>query len=230
MSLSRRETLAWMAAAFAAIPAVPTAAWADTPLPAGLDPRIGWPDVALPVNAAMGYGTDPDLTNPTVPWPLILTAEQRRTLNQIGDIVLPPDADGPGAGEIDIAAFIDEWISSPYEAQAPDRRRVINGLAWLDSQSRHLSKKPFATTDQRTQSAIIDALMLDPVPKPLGPAADFFGRLRGLIVGGYYTTPQGKAAIGYQGNTPMTDYPGPSEEALAHLRGLLKDLKLPVKV
>ncbi|ESQ73492.1 gluconate 2-dehydrogenase subunit 3 family protein [Asticcacaulis sp. AC402] len=228
MSQSRRTTLAWMAAALTAIPAVPAAArTTKATAPTGLNPEFSWPDVPQPVNAAVGYGTDPDLMNPSVPWALLLGDEDKKTLNVIGNIVLPPDKSGPGAGDVDIAAFIDEWISSPYEAQAGDRSRVFNGLIWLDWQSRFLCQKPFAQADGKSRAVIVDALMLDPVPDYLVEPAAFFGRLRGLIVGGYYTLPEGKAAIGFQGNTPMKDYPGPSDEAVEHLRGLLKELNLP---
>lgn len=231
MTLSRRTTLAWMAAALTAIPTVPAAArTTKAALPVGLNPELPWVELELPVNAAVGYGTDPDMMNPSAPWPLIADEAHRKTLNIIGNIVLPPDDSGPGAGDVDIAAFIDEWISSPYEAQAGDRSRILNGLAWIDGQSLFLSKKPFAQTDARTRAVIVDALMLDPVPDYLVEPAAFFGRLRGLIVGGYYTLPEGKAAIGFQGNTPMKDYPGPSDEAVEHLRGLLKELNLPYPV
>lgn len=227
MTLSRRSTLAWLAAAATAIPAVPAAARATKPAPpTALNPQIAWPDIELPVNAALGYGTDPDLMNPTAPWPLLLSTDGRKAINILGNLVLPPDESGPGAGDIDIAAFVDEWISSPYEAQAGDRRKVINGLAWLDAQA----GKPFAKADKATHARIVDALMLDPVPEFLVEPAGFFGRLRGLIVGGYFTAPEGKTAIGFQGNTPMKDYPGPSDEAVEHLKGLLKQLNLPYPV
>ncbi|ESQ91260.1 hypothetical protein ABAC460_06760 [Asticcacaulis sp. AC460] len=227
MTLSRRTTLAWLAAAATAIPAVPAAARADKPVAVtALNPQIAWPDLELPVNAALGYGTDPDLMNPTAPWPLLLSADGRKAINILGNLILPPDESGPGAGDIDIAAFVDEWISSPYEAQAGDRRKVINGLAWLNAQA----GKPFAKADAATHARIVDALMLDPVPDFLVEPAGFFGRLRGLIVGGYFTAPEGKAAIGFQGNTPMKDYPGPSDEAVEHLKGLLKQLNLPYPV
>ncbi|EGF91635.1 tat pathway signal sequence domain-containing protein [Asticcacaulis biprosthecium C19] len=238
-TLSRRTTLAWLAAAATAIPAVPAVARSEgatapavarsegATAPAGLNPQIAWPDIELPVNAALGYGTDPDLMNPIAPWPLRLSAENREAINILGNLVLPPDESGPGAGDVDIAAFVDEWISSPYEAQAGDRRKVLNGLAWLDAQSLEATGKPFAKADAATHARIVDALMLDPVPEFLVEPAGFFGRLRGLIVGGYYTLPEGKAAIGFQGNTPMKDYPGPSDEAVEHLKGLLKHLNLP---
>jgi len=53
----------------------------------------------------------------------------------------------------------------------------------------------------------------------------FFARLRGLLMGGFYSLPEGMKDIGYIGNAPMTgDYPGPTQEAVAHLNAALAKL------
>jgi hypothetical protein len=220
-----------MLAAFVAVPALPNIVLASDGLAGALDPSVAWPDLALPVNASLGYGTDPNLLEPSTPWPLILSTRQKAVLNLIGDTVLPREGEDPGAGELKIADFIDEWVSAPYEGQAWDRQQVANLLAWLDLHGRSLSGKDFLDSGRPVQDLIITELMRDPVPQHLFDASQAFHRLRGLIVGGYCTTPEGKAALGYQGNTPVIgEWPGPTDEAMAHLRGLLKDLKLPVTV
>ncbi len=57
--------------------------------------------------------------------------------------------------------------------------------------------------------------------------ARFFERFRYLAVGAYYTTEAGMKDVGYVGNVPIAGaYPGPSDEALAHLAGVLKHLGL----
>ncbi len=230
---SRRQSLKWLAAAVAVIPGIPTAASAQTvaaeaPHKTGLNPLIKWPDLALPVNASTGYGSDPNIMDPSVPWPLILSAGDKAVLNLLGDIILPQDATSPGAGQLDIAAFIDEWVSSPYESQSGDRLRILSGLRWLDDQSAWLCGKPFINADTGSRTLIIDALMLEPVPDFLMEASGFFSRLRGLVVGGYYTLPEGTAALGYIGNSPFIGpYPGPDDAALGHLRRLLASLNLP---
>jgi len=233
MSLTptRRRTLQWMFAGLAAVPALPQIAMAADGVTGALDPKIAWPNLELPVNASVGYGTDPNLMEPSVPWTLILNTRQKAVLNLIGDIVLPRAGEDPGAGELMIADFIDEWVSSPYEGQAWDRGLILNLLAWLDLQGRSLAGRDFLDAGKPTQDLVVAELMRDPVPQHLFQASSAFHRLRGLIVGGYCTTPEGKAAIGYQGNTPVIgEWPGPTDEAMAHLRTLLKDLKLPVTV
>ena len=60
-----------------------------------------------------------------------------------------------------------------------------------------------------------------------GRPAQFFARLRGLMLSGFYSLPEGIADIGYMGNNPSLGlYPGPTEEALAHLNASLAKLGL----
>ena len=61
----------------------------------------------------------------------------------------------------------------------------------------------------------------------LAEQARFFDRFRYLAAGAYYTTEAGMKDVEYIGNVPIAGaYPGPSDEALAHLAGVLKHLGL----
>ncbi len=46
---------------------------------------------------------------------------------------------------------------------------------------------------------------------------DFFKLFRDRAAGGCYSTPEGWKAIGYVGNLPMAEFPGPPPEVLKHL-------------
>src|SRR3546814_5507473 len=50
-----------------------------------------WPDAVPPPLPAHGYGRDPDLMAPKVPWPLTLSTAQRATIDLLGDLILPAD-------------------------------------------------------------------------------------------------------------------------------------------
>ena len=57
--------------------------------------------------------------------------------------------------------------------------------------------------------------------------AEFFVRLRALMLGGFYSLPEGMKDIGYMGNTPGTgDYAGPTPEAAAHIKGVIEAMGL----
>ena len=63
----------------------------------------------------------------------------------------------------------------------------------------------FAQASDAQRRAIFDAIAFrDKVQPGYEQPAQFFARLRGLMLGGFYSLPEGMADIGYMGNTPMT--------------------------
>jgi hypothetical protein len=179
--------------------------------------------------AAKGYGKDPDLMHPVVPWPRTLTESQLETTTALCDMILPADEHSPAASTLGVPDFVDEWVSAPYPDQQEDREHVLAGLEWLESESRSRFGKSFAGSTDEQRREILDLVAWpDRVAPGLEPRAEFFRRFRWIAVGAYYTTDEGMADAGYIGNTPVAGpYPGPSEEAMAHLRGVLEQLGLP---
>jgi len=228
MTLSRRETLQWMMTAAA----LPLARWSPPAMAAGKSTPppfdvVGWPDALPPPLPARGYGRDPDLMAPKVPWPLTLSKAQRATVDLLGDLILPADEQSPGAGKLGVGAFVDEWISAPYPAQRNDREQVLGGLMWLDAQSRTLHGAAFDAITPAQRAGLLDALTVTtPVAEMAKPVA-FMDTLRHLFVIGFYSLPEGKADMGFIGDQPTPgDYPGPTPEALAHFTDMLVGLGL----
>ncbi len=227
--VDRRTTLKWLAATMVAantgcssnakfvgdeIPPTPNAA--DTLLG-----TAGTPD-------DIGYGTDPDLTNPIVPWSRTMTTAQLKTSAALCDIILPADDRSPAASTVGVPDFIDEWISAPYAQQRNDREIIFAGLEWLEQQSRSRFGTAFASAEDEQAAALLDSIA-DPrqAAAELVGQVEFFERFRFLAVGAFYTTEAGIEDIGYIGNVPLGgDYPGPSDEAIAHLAGVLEQLGL----
>jgi hypothetical protein len=148
-------------------------------------------------------------------WPLTLTEPQRRTARALCDVIIPADDASPSASAVGVPDFIDEWISSPYPAQAGDRRIILDGLKWIDEEAMRRFQKTFADLTLEQQTAICDDLATG---KPKDKkAVSFFKRFRDLTAGGYYTTPEGMKAIGYVGNVPSATFDGPPVEALKHV-------------
>ena len=227
--ISRRDSLKWMMAASAS-GLLADAAFAQVPANLGatgasLAQVSPWPVVKLPPITGPGYGTDPDTMNPTAPWPLTLTSAHRRLINALGDWLLPADDVSKGAGECDIAAFFDEWISAPYPDQQKDRPQLLSLLLWLDAQSRLSGATDFVSLPRADQQHLIEAVLsYGNVPKAAG---DAFGWFRVMTIFGYYSMPDNLAAAGMAPENPIIgDYPGPSDEAMAHLNALLTSLQL----
>jgi hypothetical protein len=175
-----------------------------------------------------GYGTDPELMKAYTRgdfWPLALTDAQRRTAAALCDIIIPADAQSPSASAVGVVDFIDEWVSAPYPDNVRDRPVVIDGLAWLETESkaRHMASFADATQAQRdalcAEISVVTPGLFEPAK-----AAKFFRRFRDLVAGGYYTTPEGMKAIGYVGNLPLAKFEGPPADLVAKL-GLTDEVR-----
>ena len=178
-----------------------------------------------------GYGLDPNLTNPTTPWPRTMTQAQLNVTAALADIILPEDDRSPAASAVGVPDFIDEWVSAPYPQQAKDRELIFLGLEWLENTAQLIYSTGFISASYEQQTTLLDALINNDKSQIGGGGfalpKGFFIRFRQLAVGAYYTTEEGKADVGYQGNVAIAgDYPGPSAEALAHLNTKLAELGL----
>jgi hypothetical protein len=103
---------------------------------------------------------------------------------------------------------------------------ILSGLAWLDTESTARFGKTFAQAGDAQQRAIFDSIAFKANIKPgYERPARFFARLRSLLMGGFYSLPEGMKDIGYIGNAPIAGgYPGPTPEAMAHLNAALAKL------
>jgi hypothetical protein len=227
--VDRRTTLKWLAAAMAAAQAgcageTPFVGPEIPPAPARGDALLG--AAAAPRGA--GYGADPDLMHPSVPWSRTLSDGQLQTASALADMILPADGRSPAASELGVPDFIDEWVSAPYPDQRRDRETILAGLEWLERESRSRFGASFTAARESEKAELLDSLAW-PVASStdLAESVEFFRRFRYLAVGAYYSTPEGMRDAGYVGNVAISGpYPGPSDEAMAHLEGVLVKLGL----
>jgi len=185
------------------------------------------PGVAATLDAP-GYGSDPDVMNPVVPWSRTMSEAQLRTTTALCDMILPEDDRSPAASGVGVPDFIDEWVSAPYSQQREDREIIFAGLEWLEQQSQERFGSSFVNADDRQRTALLDTVAWTGRAAPnLADQAAFFERFRWLTVGAFYTTEAGSDDVGYIGNVPLVgEYPGPSDEAMAHLAAVLEQLGL----
>ena len=227
-SIDRRTTIKWLAATMAA----GTAGCGSTGKFVGeeIPPRPDSGDALLgrartPDNA--GYGTDPDLVDPSVPWQRTMTGRQLDLTAALCDLILPADDHSPAASSVGVHEFIDEWVSAPYPQQQRDRGLILDGLEWLEHQSRERFDTSFSTATSGQRASLVETIADEDPAGAAAHEAAFFTRFRYLAVGAFYTTAAGIEDIGYVGNVPIPgDYPGPSDEAMAHLAGVLRQLNL----
>jgi len=181
------------------------------------------PSTTFAASASMvrgGYGKDPDLLKiyePDSLWPLTFNKSQRATAAVLCDVIIPKDATSPAASTVGVVDFLDEWISSPYEASQRDRPIIIEGLAWLDAESQRRFKKDFVATTDAQRATLCDQLSAADAPADLAKPVAFFTRYRALTAGGFYTTPLGMKDLNYVGNVALTKFDGPPPEVLKKL-------------
>jgi hypothetical protein len=168
--------------------------------------------------AAEPYGTDPRLNHVYKPgdlWPLTLPPYMRQAAAALCDVIIPEDSESPAASAVGVVDFIDEWISAPYEAQQADRKTILEGLGWLEIESRKRFKSFFVDLTDTQKAAICDDICYLPRAKPeYVEAAKFFATFRDLTAGGFYTTPAGSKDIRYVGNVALARFDGPPPEVL----------------
>ncbi|MEX2125695.1 MAG: gluconate 2-dehydrogenase subunit 3 family protein [Woeseia sp.] len=224
--VDRRTTIKWLAAtmAVAHTGCATTEKYLGDEIPPAPDKLLG--SAGAPGNVR--YGTDADLVNPVVPWSRTMTEAQLRIASSLCDVIVPEDGRSPAASAVGVPDFIDEWVSAPYPQQRSDREIILAGLEWLEQQSQDRFGSSFAAAGVPQQAQLLDdiAYPADAVPG-LAEQVEFFERFRYLTVGAFYTTEAGTNDIGYIGNVAIKgEYPGPSDEALAHLAGVLEQLGL----
>lgn len=216
--LDRRTALKWMLTTAASL-GVPALAARDVLPATGAPPSSPPPTPGAP--AAAGYGTDPALNRDYRPgefWPLTFDEPQRRAATALCALLIPAEGATPGAAEVGVPDFLDEWISAPYPEQQKDRPLILAGLAWIDAEARRRFGRDFADLAPAQAAALADDICHAPdAPAGLAEGARFFARFRDLTAGGYFSTPVGMKELGYVGNTPLAEFKGPPPEVLRHL-------------
>lgn len=219
-AISRREAVKWMLTAAASVTWLHPSLLAADPSRAGESPAEPQPgaDPFAPLPPRAGYGRDPDLTKTYQPgevWPLTFSPEQKRTAAALCALIIPGDEHSPGAADVGVPAFIDEWISAPYPGHGDNRVTILKGFSWLDAEARRRFSRVFADLTEAQAREICDEICYVPKAKAANlEAAGFFSMYRNLTAGGFYTSPEGMKDLGYVGNTPQISFEGPPESAL----------------
>lgn len=222
--MSRRDSIKWLGV-------LSTSLTLGLVTGCGSAPEKGhWPQLNLKPITAEGYGTDPNMIIPAPSyWPKTLTADQLTLVAVLSDIIVPREGDVPSATEVNVPDVIDEWVSAPYERQQQHRLEILSGLQWIDDESQLRFKQFFVDLSQAQKLSIIDDIAYDKnktIPE-FSLIVPVFANFRNLVLAAFFCSPEGTKDIGYMGNVPIAgDYPGPTEEALAHLKQKLEKLNL----
>lgn len=171
-----------------------------------------------PSGGPRGTPSDPDLLHPRADWPRRLSASELATVSVLCDTIIPADAHSPAASTVGVPAYINQYVSAPYEGQQRDLVRVRGGLAWLNTESDRRFGRPFIRLSAAQRAQICDDICYLPKAKPeFQAAARFFDLMRDLTATGFYTTQEGMTDLKYVGNVALPKFEGPPPEVLRHI-------------
>ena len=209
--MDRREALQAIGIV-AGLPVLASSFAAQQPQP------INRPAVQFPVVGPRGTPTDPDLLHPKKDWPRKLSPSELATLSVLVDTIIPADSKSPSASAVGVPAWINEYVSAPYDGQMRDLIRVRGGLVWLNVESNKRFGKSFGGLSAQERAQICDDICYLPKAKPeFQSAARFFDLVRDLAAVGFYTTDAGMKDLQYIGNMALPRFDGPPPEVLKHL-------------
>ena len=141
------------------------------------------------------------------PWtPKVLSPVQNEALIALAEIIIPK-TDTPGATDARVNEFIDGVLA---DASEDNRKKFLDGLAWLDTHTTEAHGAPFTKLTHEQQVAVLTALsQLSPDASPVPPGAEFFQAIKSLTVTGYYTSEIGmREEIGDDGNMFFAEFKG----------------------
>lgn len=220
-SMDRRDALKAIAAAAASASLAegltPTVADAQQPVQITRRPKPGAAPVP-PKSGPRGTPTDPDLINPKSPWPRLLSAGELATLSALCDMIIPADSHSPAASAVGVPAYINEYVSAPYDWAESALVRVRGGLTWLDVESDRRFSKRFTLLTAAQKTQVCDDICYYPRAKPEHKAgARFFNEIRNLTQSGFYTSDAGMKDLQYVGNVPLAKWDAPPPDVLRKL-------------
>ncbi|MGH9434639.1 MAG: gluconate 2-dehydrogenase subunit 3 family protein [Terriglobia bacterium] len=197
-SLNRRDLLKVVTLASGAALAPEFAARAATA-------AVAFPPPAPQGEAPVAPGYKPKALNP----------HEWKTLRVLSDIIIPADERSGSATQAGVPELIDEWLAARGGEM---KTQLVGGMAWLDAECNRAYGNDFVdcTSAQQTQ-------MLGRIAWPAKAAAAdsngvaFFNRLRGAVMGGFYTSKMGIADLQYMGNKMVEDWTGCPESCLSAL-------------
>src|SRR5688500_9388231 len=210
--MARRDALKAMAAA-TGLPVLAGSLAAQQPTQPSSRPAVQPPRVG-----PRGTPTDPDLLHPKKDWPRKLSPAELATLTVLVDTIIRGDANAPSASAVGVPAWINEYVSAPYEGQMRDLIRVRGGLVWLIVESNKRFGRTFGNLGAAERQQICDDICYLPNAKPeFKSAARFFDLVRELTAVGFYTTDAGMKDLKYIGNMALRRFTGSPPAVLRHL-------------
>lgn len=112
-----------------------------------------------------------------------LPPQHRALIDAIADIILPR-TDTPSATDVGVTDFVDVIAESYYTRD--ERTAFVDGLDAIEALAQRTGGRAFVALDSTTQTRLVQ--QLDSATPRTTPAERTYGRLKGLVIHGWYTS------------------------------------------
>ena len=138
--------------------------------------------------------------------PKVLTPAQNEQVIALSEAVIPA-TDTPGAKAALVNRFIDQALAGAGQAQ---RQAFLQGLGWVTERCQAEFGSDFAASTPAQQTALLERIDDEgSVAAADQPGADFFRALKGMTIGGYYSTEIGlRQELGDDGRMVLAQFEG----------------------
>jgi hypothetical protein len=158
---------------------------------------------AATVAASLGLG---DVSAQSVTAGKFLTADEFALLDELSEMIIPTDAQSPGAKAAKVAAFIDARLAEAFDEK--DRTDWRSGLTLVDRLANDAHGQPFVRLSAADRTAILTRMAQNEA-NPQKPEEVFFKDLKARVAFAYYTSEIGiKQDMEYKGNTYLQEFAG----------------------
>jgi len=135
-----------------------------------------------------------------------LTETEFATLDELSEMIIPTDAQSPGARAAKVAAFIDARLAEAWDEK--DRTDWRAGLDVVERLSQEMHGAPFMKASSEQRVAVLTR-MAQNEGKAQKPEELFFKELKERVIQAYYTSEIGiKQDMEYKGNVPLPEFVG----------------------
>jgi hypothetical protein len=146
--------------------------------------------------------------------PKVFTADEWRTVRVLVDIVIPRDGRSGSATDAQVPEFMDVFM----ETRANMRNQMRTGLTWLDEESKKRFTRAFVDCDDAQRKMVLDDIAWPRrARQEMQAGVRFFNFFRNFTASGFWSSKMGVEDLQYMGNTPMAQWNGCPEPALAKL-------------
>jgi len=135
---------------------------------------------------------------PTKAPPVFFSQAEYALVDELSELIIPADAQSPGARAAQVAAYIDSRLAESLE---PERQASWHtGLQAVDALAKELHGKTFMEGTPEQRVAVLTRMAAGEAD-PKTPAERFFGEVKGSTIHAYYTSKIGiQVDQEYKGN------------------------------